>query len=192
MMRVTNIKKILCQPAVIVGLVLTFVWLVSDFSARFVKEERAQKLMQTDYSFSDFVSRKLDKNQHEQLVSLFQPYIINTDSPEVNVAVQGLTSAEQAQQSGTLSEVFIDDNKLILKGIVQDKSNNERTALIQVTNVKTTEAKLERFYSHKLVFSYEMEILNSTQVQLSLMRPSQKQVIILTMFKVIKNEAAVN
>ncbi len=191
-MRIDNIRSILSQPAVMVGLVFALFWLVSDFSTRFIKDERKHKITQSDYTFTDFVSRKLDVDQYNYIVSLFQPYIIKSDSAEDKVIPQGLTEAEQARQAGLLSEVFINDNRLVLKGIVQDKSTDKRTALIQVTNVKTAETKLERFYSNKLVFGYEMIILNSTQVQLSLNRDTQKQIITLTMFKVIKNEPAVN
>jgi len=170
------------QPIVIVSVCFALLWVVSDLSVRIVKsipskeDANAALLKQTAFK------RNITSEEAAKLLVLYQNYKPIEEGIKT-VEPAGLTKEEQLRQSGLLTEVFIENNKLTLKAIVQPLKNSKKVALIEVMNIKEQQHELKRFDDQTQVYGYTFEVLNNTQVKLTAQREQQTQEIILSMFK---------
>ena len=171
-------------PSVIGG-AFALLWLISDFSTRFISEQQSRS-QESSYKLTDISIPKLSEQQVSSIIELFSPYRIPTeeaaDKDKVADATSVMSKEAQAGQSGELSELFVDDNKLMLKGVIGNQDSNNRVALIQVTNSTNNESKLERFSQPGKVYGYDLTILTNTKVKLVRVAGEQEQVIVLTLF----------
>lgn len=174
------------HPAAIIGFVVALVWIVQDVSERVFKAvpvTKSQKI--ADMQGIKTQNLNLRDDQIADILSLFEVYKPSLEVEKEEKPI-GLTKEEQLKQSGVLTEVFIDNKKLVLKAIIQPNETQNRVALINVLNTDSSETTLERFDDKTQVFGFELQVLNNTQVKLTANRELQKQEIILSMFKNIE------
>lgn len=180
-----NIFTQIKHPIVILGFVMALLWIVQDASIRVLKSTPDTKIQTITDIQNSAINFSLKGEQVANILSLFEIYKPSLEIKEEEKPI-GLTKEEQAKQSGVLTEVFINNNKLILKAIIQPNDAQKRVALISVLNTDSNEMKLQRFDDETLVFGFELQVLNNTQVKLTANRELQKQEIILSMFKNIE------
>lgn len=171
------------QPVIIASVVVALLWIVNDLSVRIIKpisnnaEINKISLEQTK------VKDNITVEDAAKLIALYDAYKPNVEEDTEASEPAGLTKEQQLRQSGLLTEVFIDNNKLTLKAIIQSQQTNIKVALINVMNIKEQQQELKRFDDQTQVYGYTLEVLNNTQVKLTAQHEQQTQEIILSMFK---------
>ncbi|MEL0654883.1 hypothetical protein V6257_07580 [Pseudoalteromonas issachenkonii] len=180
-----NIFTQIKHPIVILGFAIALLWVLQDASIRVLKSTPDAKIQTITDIQNSAINLSLKGEQVADILSLFEIYKPSLEIKKEEKPI-GLTKEEQAKQSGVLTEVFINNNKLILKAIIQPNDAQKRVALISVLNTDSNEMKLQRFDDETLVFGFELQVLNNTQVKLTANRELQKQEIILSMFKNIE------
>jgi len=103
-----------------------------------------------------------------------------------------MSVVQQAEQRGVLPNLYIGNNKIILKAIVHKRSAglNVLQALILIINLETGEQELKKFLNNEHVLGYLLNIEKNTQVTLTKQQNQGLQIITLTMYKPMaeKNE----
>ncbi|WP_024611182.1 hypothetical protein [Pseudoalteromonas sp. TB64] len=179
-----NKNKLFMQlkhPMVIISLVIATTWSIHDASVRLLKPVPNAAIHAISDIENGTLRLTLKEEQIANIFSLFEDYKPNLEVEE-KISI-GLTKDEQLRQSGLLTEVFINDNRLTLKAIIQPNNSQKKVALIEVLNTTSNETKLQRFDDETQVFGFDLQILNNTQVQLVANQNLQTQEIILSMFK---------
>jgi len=185
-----ELKRLLTNKLAIIVMVLTLFWLMLDSFSRFSNKASSNIVEEVNTNITPLALPVLSRELVAQLSLKYKQY-----STEKAVDLKGLSAEEQAKQQGLLKSLFIGDNKLVLKAVIQYTADNsaasrqaatEQTpliALIQVTNVKTGQSGIEKFKNNQQVYGYQLTIEKNTQVVLTKQIEQTKQTIILTMYK---------
>jgi len=185
----SDVKGLLTNKIAMLVMVLTFLWLLIDSSARLFVSSSNNIVNDKDRNISALILPQLSEQDVSELTNAYKTY--GSDMP---TSQSGLSLAEQAKQQGELKSLFIGDNKLKLKAVITASENEktvERTlptqssklnALIEITNVKSGKKRIERFTDGVLVQGYMLAIEKSTQIILTKEQGQNQQKIILTMY----------
>lgn len=171
------------EPVIIASVVVALMWIVNDLSVRIIKPI-SNKAEINEVSIEQAkVKNNITAQEGAKLIALYDVYKPNATEDTAASEPEGLTKEQQLRQSGLLTEVFIDNNKLTLKAIIQLQQTNKKVVLIDVMNIKEQQHELKRFDDQNQVYGYTLEVLNNTQVKLTAQHEQQTQEIILSMFK---------
>jgi len=193
----TQLKKLFNQKVIIFSLIIISLWMVSDFSERFVSHKKNNNIKTDVTTLSELAPVGITQQQKQQIITLYQKYRTEADSDKNNKSQISLTKEQQEKQQGLLQHMFVGDNKIELKAIVSRGVNAQQQALLLVSNTITGSRKIEAFINNSQVYGYQLKITKSTQVILTRLSgvsndneqtpntelPKAKQVITLTMYQ---------
>ncbi|CAD2223401.1 membrane hypothetical protein [Pseudoalteromonas sp. 3J6] len=163
------------EPVIIASVVVALMWIVNDLSVRIIKPI-SNKAEINEVSIEQAkVKNNITAQEAAKLIALYDVYKPNATEDTAASEPEGLTKEQQLRQSGLLTEVFIDNNKLTLKAIIQLQQTNKKVALIDVMNIKEQQHELKRFDDQNQVYGYTLEVLNNTQVKLTAQHEQQTQ-----------------
>jgi len=188
-----TLKEILTTKLSAVIMLLTLAWLISGFTEQLAVLKTKQTKTNTYPTINNVVLPQLTAHVAQQISNVYQTY----KKSDVNEAKStAMTAAEQLKQQGRLNKVFIGDNKLELKAVINPngannnfkETNDSLQALILVTNTKSNAQQITKFKNNTLVYGYQLIINKHTQVTLTKVNKVDKgepveQKIVLTMYK---------
>jgi len=169
----TELKAMFSNKLTRITIVLVILWCFFDALNRFTDTAINSNDSDNAVTIAVLSAPQLSEYAFNELNKSYLQYISKTvDEKSTQV---GLTAAEQAKQQGELKSFFVGDNKLQLKAVL--KVNNvdssassgaaELNALILITDVKSGQAKIEKFAHNSNVYGYNLNIVKGTQVSLS-------------------------
>lgn len=171
------------QKTALFTILLTMLWVCTDLNERFfIKSDITEKSINSSANNS-FNTPLLAVGTANEILSVYENYkpsktsIKNVSKPE-HIAL----SAEQlANQQGEMTSLYLKDKKIALKAVIQ--KGDELFTLLLITNLTTNIETIENFLNHKVVYGYQLDILNNVQVKLTKESAETQQEIILTMYK---------
>jgi len=157
---------------------LSFIFIVTDVNQRFANNHVTKMRDEVAYSTGEITSPQLTHHNAKKLetfINKYQTTVVATPKQAI-----GMSDKDQNKQNGLLNTLYIDDNKLQLKAVIQTNKENQHQlqTLLLITNVINGEQNIEKFSNHASVYGYQLTIEKNTQV--SLVRNAQT--IILTMY----------
>jgi hypothetical protein len=164
---------------VITSVLFTLLWIATDVSQRFVQPSKQIINASNPLDVQVVLMPNVSTNTMARIKQVYERY--RTVPEPVVAEISGMTAAEQAKQSGELQVLFVGDHKLVLKAIVNNQQ--QRSALLQVTNIKDNSLRVEKFNDLEDVYGFQLQVVNNTQVQLSKQNVNERQLITLTMYK---------
>jgi hypothetical protein len=178
-MDISNIKLIFTNKVAIITVLLTVLWISTDVSQRLVNEPKQNSRSSNVLDVKAFFLPNVPMQTAAQIKQAYKKY--RTEVASVPAPLSGMTAAEQSQQTGELPALFVGEHKLVLKAIVHNEQ--QRSALMQITNIKDKSLRVEKFNDLGDVYGFQLQVINNTQVQLSKQNVNERQLITLTMYK---------
>jgi hypothetical protein len=174
-------KLLLSNKVVLVTFIVTLLWVMFDVNERFTGQVMKKQQKHEQVAILPLHNPSISDQTLAELKKSYQQYRQNETTKSTSSDI--LSAEQQAKQQGELKALYIGDNKLELKAIINSivASKTQRLAMIKVTNVKTTQASLERFEHLDDVYGYQLAITNNRQVQLNNLS-NKKQRITLSMY----------
>ncbi|SFC52318.1 hypothetical protein [Pseudoalteromonas denitrificans] len=170
-------------------IVLTSLWIATDINSRLsITSETANRNTLIDAVVA-FKPPQLSKVHFLDLKMAYKKYQSeNVDSkPIQNI---GMSEQDQARQKGELSNLFIGENKLTLKAVINRNISESNTtvkakqlvALILIENVKSGESEIKRFSHNDQMQGFVLTIDKNTQVNFTKRLKGGEQKVTLTMY----------
>jgi len=174
-------KSFLSNKIVVVTFLITLLWIIFDVSQRFTGQIIKKQQRQEQVAIQPLHNPSISAQALTELKKIYQQYRQNETTKSTNTDV--LSAEQQAKQQGALKALYIGDNKLELKAIINSivASKTQRLAMIKVTNTKTMQASLERFKHLETVYGYQLNVIDNRQVQLNNLS-NKKQLITLSIY----------
>ncbi|CAM3837870.1 hypothetical protein [Pseudoalteromonas maricaloris] len=91
------------------------------------------------------------------------------------------TKEDEYTQSGSLTEVFVDNNVLKLKAVISKGESFQ--VIIEVENKQTGELSISQVTNNSDLFSFKVRVINTLSIELTRTIESREQKIQLTMFQ---------
>lgn len=182
------IKQMLKQPIVLVSLLVTCVWVLSDINSRLLPNNKQTLATDNQQNAKVLAPMRLTDTEYEFITQQYLRFAREDDSE--NATEQQLTAEQQLAQQGLLQQVFINDNKLTLKAVITEQGSAKKPqavlayALISQTHLPTGETKIVKVVNEQQIEGFTLTIFSSTQVELVRNHPQGEQRISLTMYRV--------
>jgi len=177
----SHVKSIFTSKWAVVVMVFTAVLLLSDGASKLSNTfSQSKKQANHPIAVKPMVLPQVTDQQLTQLNEAYAPFASEKKADKTQQS-SGMSAAEQAMQQGELKSLFIGDNKLKLKAVIQQR-NSKSVALIEIHNIKSGETTIASFAHGSLVYGYTLVINNNTQVMLSKKQAEKPQQITLTMY----------
>ncbi|GAB0111513.1 hypothetical protein [Pseudoalteromonas distincta] len=184
-----TIKEVIKQPIVIISLLITFIWLLTDINSRLLAGNAKSIQNNGGQSLKALPAMVLTSAELDFITQQYQHFKRDEDTNEQTE--QQLTAEQQLAQQGLMQQVFINDNKLTLKAVIHERNTTASKskamlayALINQTNLKTAESELIKVFNNQEIKGFTLTILSSTQVELARTHEQGEQRITLTMYRV--------
>jgi hypothetical protein len=145
---------------VAISLLLTGLFVVSDFFQRFIPSSKNNlSNRQAEMIVQDFAYARTDK-QLIEINKLYKKYREPKNANNVNTVASKI---DVTKQQGDLLTFFTDKSKLSLKAIVFDE---KKYALIEIVNITDKSKKIEKFNDGDMLQGFTLSIANNRQVSL--------------------------
>jgi len=180
-----NAKLYLLKPLAIITSLLVFIWILADFSERFLLDKDSKPISNTNFEKIALYPLNINDKQKQNIISLYDIYKAEESNIKSEQTEQGLSVEAQSQQQGVLNQVFSGDKKLQLKAVIANDNKKQPLlkALLLVTDIKTGESNIEQFINNVQVYGYTLIIDKNTQVTLTRNAEHGTQEITLVMYK---------
>jgi len=169
----------------LIGAILALMLVVSDVQQRLLTKPHQSANISAQQSLTEVVLPMLPPQLISELGSAFANYDLPDGESSSTEPLPGLSLEEQALQQGLLQTVFIGDRKLQLKAVIAQQANRSmpHQVLLLVTDLQTNSAVIEKYSPDSDVYGYNLNINNTTQVNLTKNTERGEQIITLTMYK---------
>lgn len=171
-------------------IVLTFLWVTADFNSRLTTSTNLQDKNTLIGSVTPLPLPNLSRESVLSLAMAYKKYQTDNDV-KVPVKSVGMSEQQQAEQKGELNSLFIGDNKLNLKAIINRNAvkHNSATksknlvALILIKNLVSAKSEIKQFSHNAQVQGFVLTIDKNTQVNFTKQLETGEQKVTLTMYK---------
>jgi hypothetical protein len=166
----------------VVVTLLALLWVFSDVNQRFTNKNITLTKDKASYSASDVSLPQLSKPYAENLQKFINKY--QTKIAATQEQSMGMSAKKQSKQNGLLNTLYIDNNKLQLKAVIQTSKESQKQlqALLLITNVNSGKQQIEKFSNNSSVYGYQLTIGKNTEVSLIRKTKQKIQKITLTMY----------
>jgi len=162
--------------------ILTAIWILGDVHTRFFTIIKSTSSQQPVNNFKPFISPQINEKQAIKLSEKYKKFQVIDEI--ANESTLRMPLSKQTLQQGKLNILFLGDNKLKLKAVIQTENSlsQDYYALIEVENIVKKTKKIAKYYQDDKVLGYKLSIKNNTQVNLFPIKNNMNK-ITLVMYK---------
>lgn len=185
-----QLKTLLTNKLGMIIIILSVLWSLLDASTRLLPLHSSKNKINKTIEIKPLLLPKLSTQTLNKLSAV---YLLYSESSIEDKKIMAMSTDEQNKQQGELVAIYINDNKLSLKAVIQRniggntqksfQKPQQSSALILVENISSGEHKIEKFDHLSIVYGYQLSIEKNTQVILTKQHNPGQQKIILTMYK---------